>query len=204
MRSNNVWWCSRTCCDWFWTKSGCPRGVPKILIPCSAVPASSPPLQTLARSTTTGLVFPRNRTPLALCRRGSTPSFSQRALGCKRAPRVHFRAMCESLPPSPDCRQHTRHPKRQTAILLLSTVGSLLIKLVLAKGEQKGHQGVPLPTLTLVNLMHGTHCILPPICRWTSVEQINEWENLRAALNSCQSRQHGSSGDEVVRADPVN
>ena len=124
------------------------------MILCSAVLASSPPLQTWHVPPPTGLVFPRNRTPLALCRRGSTPSFSQRALGCKRAPRVHFHTSKKANSNSPAL--NCQFTASKTGV---------------DQGRTKGALRRPFaPTLTLVNLMHGTHCILPPRCRWTSVD----------------------------------
>ena len=74
---------------------------------------------------------------------------------------------------------------------------------MLTKGKQEGHASPCSPPSPW-----STSCTVPISsshqCRWTSVKQCHEWENLLAALNSCQSRQHSSSGDEVARTDPVD
>ena len=55
------------------------RGVPKILIPCSAVPASSPPLQTLARSTNWARLSKKSHTSGLMPARFHTFVFPQSA-----------------------------------------------------------------------------------------------------------------------------
>ena len=77
------------CCNWFWTKSGCPRGIPKILIPCSTAPASSPPLQTLARSTTNWARLSKKSHASGLVP-ARFHTFVFPACTCKRAPECIF------------------------------------------------------------------------------------------------------------------
>ena len=131
---------------------------------------------------------------------------SQRALGCRPAPRVHFRAMCEPLPPSPDYRRHTRHPKKANSNSPSCSQLSVhcFQSWVLAKGEQKGHHCVPLPHPHLGEPHARYPLHPPPICMDFRGTNSRTGEPSRRPQHSCQSRQHGSSGDEVVRADPVN
>ena len=114
-----------------------PQRRPKILILCSAVPASSPPLHTLACSTTNWALFSKKSHASGL-----TPArfhtFVLPACTWMRAcPKVHFQAVCEPYQLWRDCRQFRYCPRMQTAIPLVSIVGALLQGLGVGQGRTK-------------------------------------------------------------------
>ena len=149
------------------------------------MPAWSPPLHTLACSTT--------NTPARF------HTFVLPACTWNRAaPKVHFQAECEPCQLWRDCRQYRYRPRMKTTIPQVSIVGALLQGLGVGQGRTKETSLHPFALHPHLGQPHAQ------IRRWISTKQFHEWENLLAALNSCQSRQHGLSGHEVERTDPVD